>query len=97
MPEVYCLDENHPRRLLIVYLARGRGGRNVVEEVIHFAAGSCAPSICSPTGLKRVLASSGESVPIIVHENTEDAAILGGAMTFDDGFWAVARTRLPAK
>lgn len=43
------------------------------------------------------LAKAGASKPIIIHENTEDAAIIGGAKTFDEAFWAIAQTRLPSR
>lgn len=47
--------------------------------------------------LEAGLASAGALRPIVVHESTEDAAILGAATCFNDEFWTVARTRLPAR
>jgi glucokinase len=50
-----------------------------------------SPSLES--GLER----AGALVPIAIHESTEDAAILGAAMAFDDSFWEIAKTRLPSR
>lgn len=47
--------------------------------------------------LESTLRSSGAVTPIVIHQSTEDAAILGAAMTFDQSFWDIAKTRLPAR
>ena len=47
--------------------------------------------------LERVLESTGAAVTLSTHPNTEDAAIVGAAATFDEAFWSVARTRLPRR
>jgi glucokinase len=33
--------------------------------------------------------------PVSIHENTEDAAIVGAGMTFDEHFWRAVQSRLP--
>lgn len=47
--------------------------------------------------LERILESAGAVVSIRTHPNTEDAAIVGAAATFDAAFWSRARTRLPRR
>lgn len=47
--------------------------------------------------LRRALESAGAAVSIRTHPNTEDAAIVGAATTFDEAFWSLARTRLPRR
>lgn len=47
--------------------------------------------------LDRVLESAGATVALRTHPNTEDAAIVGAAATFDEAFWSLARTRLPGR
>lgn len=47
--------------------------------------------------LRRALESAGAAVSIRTHPNTEDAAIVGAAATFDESFWSLARTRLPRR
>lgn len=48
-------------------------------------------------GLRDELSGSGALRPILIHEKTEDAAIVGGAKTFDEAFWNVAQKRLPTR
>jgi glucokinase len=45
--------------------------------------------------LRQGLAAKGFSAPVLIHESTEDAAIVGAAQTFDPAFWAQAESRLP--
>lgn len=47
--------------------------------------------------LRRALESAGAIVSVRTHPNTEDAAIVGAATTFDETFWSRARTRLPRR
>lgn len=47
--------------------------------------------------LRRALESAGAAVSIRTHPNTEDAAIVGAAASFDEAFWSRARTRLPRR
>ena len=47
--------------------------------------------------LRRALESAGATVSIQTHTNTEDAAIIGAATTFEETFWSLARTRLPRR
>ena len=44
-----------------------------------------------------LFATAGATVSIQTHPNTEDAAIVGAATTFDETFWSVARIRLPRR
>lgn len=43
------------------------------------------------------LSVAGASRPLIIHEDTEGAALLGAAACFDEAFWQVASTRLPRR
>ena len=47
--------------------------------------------------LREALESAGAAVCIRTHPNTEEAAIVGAATTFDEAFWSLARTRLPRR
>lgn len=47
--------------------------------------------------LEAGLASAGAARPVVLHERTEDAAILGAATTFNDDFWEIAKARLPSR
>lgn len=55
-----------------------------------------AYDLFGPT-LAEVLSNAGLAPTLAVHEDTEDAAIAGGAMTFNPAFWERARDRLPAR
>ncbi len=50
----------------------------------------------APT-LRQGLAACDMAIPILIHENTEDAAIVGAGQMFTPAFWAEARTRLPRR
>lgn len=50
----------------------------------------------APT-LRQGLAVHDVAIPIMIHENTEDAAIVGAGQMFTPAFWAQARTRLPRR
>jgi len=90
----------------------GRGvfeqyGANLAEIVAPWARGFGANAIMlggritgafdlfSPA-LRQGLAAGGCSVPILIHEDTENAAIVGAAQTFDPEFWSAAESRLPS-
>lgn len=73
------------------WLARFGGDMLVLGGRITGAFDLFAPA------LEAALAEHGCAVPLAVHENTEDAAIIGAAATFDETFWARARGRLPER
>jgi len=67
-----------------------------VEVIILGGRITGAFDLFSPT-LRATLAEQGAEVPILIHENTENAAIIGAAKTFDERFWIEAEPRLPRR
>lgn len=47
--------------------------------------------------LESGLAAAGATRPVVFHESTEDAAILGAAACFNEDFWGIAKSRLPSR
>jgi len=82
-------------------------GANLAEIVAPWARGFGAEALIlggritgafdlfSPT-LRQGLAADAVPLPILIHESTEDAAIVGAAQTFDPAFWSAAEARLPS-
>jgi glucokinase len=66
------------------------------EQIVLGGRITRAFDLFSPS-LEAVLKAADALRPITLHESTEDAAILGAAMAFDEDFWSIAKTRLPAK
>lgn len=49
------------------------------------------------SSLESGLASAGSERPLMLHESTENAAIVGAAVCFDEDFWKIAKSRLPSR